>query len=226
MNVKYTIKYNGSTAYFNVNKITECPICKHAINPIFLDGHAFTNSVDTYSISLHLNCGACENSFIAQYEANIYDGAAFSRVRLKYIAPIEFVPEHFEDIITNTSESFVKIYNQSLNAETMKLDEIAGIGYRKALEFLLKDFLILKHPDKKDSIEKSQLGACINNFIDNPQLKTAASRAVWLGNDQTHYIQKFTDKDIDDLKRLIRLTVHWISMILETEEAATIEPIK
>ncbi|MDM0796823.1 hypothetical protein QTI10_04645 [Clostridium perfringens] len=68
------------------------------------------------------------------------------------------------------------------------------------------------------------LGQCVNKFIDNIQLNTAASRAVWLGNDQTHYVQKFTDKDINDLKRLIRLTVHWISMILETIDAENIQP--
>lgn len=60
-------------------------------------------------------------------------------------------------------------------------------------------------------------------MIDNPQLKTAASRATWLGNDQTHYEQKYQDKDISDLKRLIDLSVHWISMIYLTDEAEAIE---
>ncbi len=37
-------------------------------------------------------------------------------------------------------------------------------------------------------------------------------RAVWLGNDQTHYLRKWEDKDLADLKRLIQLTLHWIEM--------------
>ena len=36
---------------------------------------------------------------------------------------------------------FLTIYNQSLSAEDNNLDQIAGIGYRKALEFLIKDYL-------------------------------------------------------------------------------------
>jgi hypothetical protein len=175
-------------------------------------------------------CKACNNPFIAKYDKVLLTSGtgnkSFGGGILSILAPQTFVAKDFDELIEGASPNFVKIYNQALNAEAYGLDEIAGIGYRKALEFLIKDFLIMQNADKRDSIVKSQLGACVNNFIDNSQLKTAASRAVWLGNDQTHYIQKFTDKDIDDLKKLIRLTVHWISMILETEEAATIEPIK
>lgn len=49
-------------------------------------------------------------------------------------------------------------------------------------------------------------------MIDNLQLKIVASRATWLGNDQTHYEQKYTDNDINDLKRLIKLSVNWIEI--------------
>ena len=37
------------------------------------------------------------------------------------------------------------------------------------------------------------------------------SRAnTWLGNDETHYIRRWQDKQINDLKRLIQLTINWI----------------
>lgn len=81
----------------------------------------------------------------------------------------------------------------------------------------------MQYPDEKDVIEKAPLGNCIKDYIDSPQLKIVALRATWLGNDQTHYIQKFNDKDINDLKLLIRLTVHWISIVIETVEAEKIE---
>ena len=73
---------------------------------------------------------------------------------------------------------------------------------------------------KKPVIVATQM---LHTMINNPQLKIASSRATWLGNDQTHYEQKYTDKDIDDLKRLIELSVHWISMICLTDEAELIE---
>ena len=76
------------------------------------------------------------------------------------------------------------------NAEQLKLDQICGIGYRKALEFLLKDFLIKEHPDKKEEIQKKLLGRCIKEYIENPNLMDVAKRAAWLGNDQAHYFKK------------------------------------
>ena len=39
-----------------------------------------------------------------------------------------------------------------------------------------------------------------------------AKRATWLGNDETHYFRKWEDKDLSDLKKLIEMTVHFISM--------------
>ena len=50
-----------------------------------------------------------------------------------------------------------------------------------------------------------------------------ASRSAWLGNDQTHYVQRFEDKDINDMKNFIKASVYWISMELITEEALSIK---
>ena len=228
-----TITANNFTTNSNcsvvIDEITECPMCKHAIKPVQLGARIYDFSNFQKKLSINYLCKSCNDSFVVQYEnlkLQTQNGTLYESSTLDYIAPIHFIPEEFDELIKNSFENFIKIYNQAFNAENLKLDEIAGIGYRKALEFLIKDFLIMKTPDKRGSIEKTALGACINNFIDNPQLKTASLRAAWLGNDQTHYIQKFTDKDINDLKRLIRLTVHWISMILETDEAENIEPVK
>jgi hypothetical protein len=228
---KITVQHNGNNYFYTFEEVDECPICKRAIKPVQLFFHLNTDNpsgTEHYKTSFMYLCRACNNTFIVKYEnvtLTIFSGKGFWGGNISALAPNKFVAENFNKLIHDTSPDFIKIYNEALSAETSGLEEISGIGYRKALEFLIKDFLILKNPDKKESIEKSQLGQCVTNFIDNPQLKTAASRAVWLGNDQTHYVQKFTDKDINDLKRLIRLTVHWISMILETEEAATITPI-
>ena len=107
--------------------------------------------------------------------------------------------------------------SQSEAAEAYQLGQIAGAGYRKALEFLIKDYAIKKNPEKEDEIKKSFLGNCINNFVPDENVKECARRAVWLGNDETHYIRKWEEKDINDLKILIRLTQAWILNSLLTE---------
>ncbi|GGB26904.1 hypothetical protein GCM10011409_00260 [Lentibacillus populi] len=88
---------------------------------------------------------------------------------------------------------------------------ISGIGYRKAIEFLVKDYLIFLNPENKEKILKQQLSPCIN-MLDNHNIKEIARRAAWLGNDETHYMRKWEDKDINDLKKLIEVTVYFIAM--------------
>lgn len=41
------------------------------------------------------------------------------------------------------SPQFVEIYNQAKAAESFQLDQITGLGLRKALEFLIKDLEVL-----------------------------------------------------------------------------------
>lgn len=130
---------------------------------------------------------------------------------------IMFPPE-----IVNISAMFVTIFNQSIKAEHNDLDQIAGPGFRKAIEFLIKDFIISKFkPDETeriDKIKKMFLAQCIEEFIDNSQIKQCSKRAVWLGNDETHYIRKWDSKDIQDLKTLISMTVNWIELDVKTNE--------
>ena len=40
-----------------------------------------------------------------------------------------------------------------------------------------------------------------------------------MGNDETHYVRKWEDKDLEDLKKFIQLTEHWIESEHLTREA-------
>lgn len=125
--------------------------------------------------------------------------------------------EQFSDVIHTISPMFVKIYNEAYAAEQMSLMEICGVGYRKALEFLIKDYVSEeKDSDLVESIKKSRLMQCIDNFVTDRNVKEVSKRAVWLGNDETHYIRKWEEKDVHDLKGLIRLTIRWIEQEKET----------
>lgn len=99
---------------------------------------------------------------------------------------------------------FIKTYLQSLVAENNGLDELAGMGYRKAIEYLVKDWAIQTKPEDKEKIEKSWLGAVINDYYIS-DLKDILERATWLGNDQAHYNRLFEEFDLEVLKELIEL---------------------
>lgn len=132
------------------------------------------------------------------------------KIKIDRILPVELKePELYQEII-DISPAFQTIYSQASIAEGLGLAEIAGVGFRKALEFLIKDFAISESPDKETKIKATPLGSCIDEFVDDANLKACAKRAVWLGNDETHYVRRWDGKDLSDLKTLVQLTIGWV----------------
>jgi hypothetical protein len=171
----------------------------------------------------------CSRLFIAlYYRRQIGDNTFY----FHSCVPVEMKDIKQSETISKISPDFCAIYGEAHKAEQHGLSLVAGPGYRKALEFLVKDYIIgqLKEPDPakvaatKTLVVKSQLAACINNHIRSDQIKEIAKRATWLGNDETHYVRKWEDKDLKDLKKLISLTLHWIEMETITAEVITNMP--
>lgn len=130
--------------------------------------------------------------------------------RLTSCAPNSFVPTSFSDEILKISSRFGRIYGQAEEADSYGLQEVSGPGFRKALEFLIKDYAIALNPSKDESIRKGHLGAVISTYLGKTKVEVVAKRAAWIGNDETHYERKWENKDLSDLKSLIDLTVHHI----------------
>jgi phenylalanyl-tRNA synthetase beta subunit len=125
--------------------------------------------------------------------------------------------EPVEQEIVELSPSFVEIYQQAQTAEQVNLDQIAGLAYRKALEFLVKDYLISKSPDDAAAIKGALLGKCIDRF-DDERIRTAVERAIWLGNDEAHYVRRWQGMDVTDLKRLIKLVLAHLHLESQHEQ--------
>jgi hypothetical protein len=122
---------------------------------------------------------------------------------------IDIIPEEIKKL----SPQFVVIYQEALEARALDLNQIAGPGFRKAFEFLVKDYAKSKVGlEKHAEIESSFSGAVIKNFISDSRIEKVAKRALWLGNDETHYLRKWENHDIDDLINLIKLTLSWIEI--------------
>ncbi|MCT7941552.1 hypothetical protein [Shewanella holmiensis] len=69
-----------------------------------------------------------------------------------------------------------------------------------------------------EKIKRLMLMPCISQYISDTNIKECAIRAVWLGNDETHYERRWEKKDINDLKLLINLVVNWVVSSLMTQE--------
>ncbi len=221
--VSFTRNHINSYDYqFVYEDESECPICKAKISPIYI-----ASSLDTETTSSVFNyCRSCNNTFMTKYQVEQLTDfkTYFKMINVVYSEPNRFNKKIFDDKIINLSPQFDKIYNQALAAESSGLDEIAGLGFRKAMEFLIKDFAIHEHPDDEDKIKSMPLGQCINSYIDNDHIKTLATRSAWIGNDEAHYIRKQEDRDVQDMKSFIQAIVYFIGMILITEDASTMEP--
>jgi hypothetical protein len=157
---------------------------------------------------------ACQHLFLARY----YDKYGYGSYDL-----IECVPETrqttvFSKRIQKVSPVFCEIYDQASKAEQMQLLQVCGPGYRKSLEFLIKDYVSELNPSEADKVKEMRLAQCIEKYVADVNIKETAKRAVWLGNDETHYLRKWEDKDLQDLKKLIGLTTHWIEAQKLTEE--------
>lgn len=198
-----------TTYTISTEESLECPFCFSHIEIQTLRGVFWSKN---NKLQIFLKCKKCNNCFIGDTRliANIFHIISLSKGNKK--------TREFQKEINELSPNFAKIYGESEVAEQENLTEICGVGYRKSLEFLIKDYLINKFSEKTEEIKEKALGACINEMIENSRIKEISSRANWLGNDETHYFRKWEGKDLEDLKKLIEITVHFISMEIQADK--------
>ncbi len=198
-----------------------CPACRRHIDAAFWGASLFSDNFRPLYAVFRCPVEQCRALFVSTYPISQAPASGATGGLLNN-PPLFWTEEvGFAETVRKISPAFVVIYNQANQAEQNGLDQVAGPGYRKALEHLVKDFLIDVHAneeDKKKHILGSFLGDCIKNYVDDPRLKAVATRAAWLGNDESHYLRKWTDKDLQDLKNLISMTVNWIDLVLTSKE--------
>ncbi|MXO77847.1 DUF4145 domain-containing protein [Paenibacillus sp. OT2-17] len=197
----------------------ECPVCHYSVSPIILAVYEMDRSYVThYRIFCSCPRNECLESYIVSFiEESGYMGNV-PDVSFTGFAPFTPQDEDFTDAVKSISTNFVRIYNQAKYAEDKNLDEICGLGYRKAFEFLIKDFLVHKYPDDTEEIKNNvKLKSLLDKYVEDSNVKFLAERTAWLGNDHAHYTKKWINKDVSDLKRLIKTSLYWISSEIELE---------
>lgn len=199
----------GNTQYSNVQPPNICPHCHVTNNP----SHKFQSPTqDTDGSDCNFQVWQCANHECRKLFGVLYK-VVDSRVRItSVLSGLPKGPDWPKPIIelkngntvgteNPTQSKFIKTYLQSLEAESYGLDEIAGMGYRKAIEYLVKDWAIQNNSGEKEKILGKWLGSTISDYYQG-DLKEILERATWLGNDQAHYNKLFEEYDIDILKEL------------------------
>jgi hypothetical protein len=200
----------------------ECPFCHQKIHPSYLVGFMLYDSVNRFDAIFQCPDLTCEEFIQVMYIDVKYneklDKPSGKPYVLSYMSGGIFEPEKFDRQIRKISPKFIKIYNQALEADAGGLKEISGLGFRKALEFLLKDYTTLIHPQDKEKISKMPISQVINIYVKEEDIKQIAHRAIWLGNDWAHYTKAFENNTVEDLRKLIKLTTSWIEFKHNTEK--------
>lgn len=188
-----------------------CPVCLHDIElkPLYLE-HGKNGNIWIFKCPLR-QCQAVFSMIVKQdengapkiIESPNRPGSNLNNEELRKISP-----------------KFVKTYQQASAAEAHGYDEIFGEAYRKATEWLVKDFLIKYGNTGKtqDQILKMHLGDAVDKLPDS-RLVNLAKASAWLGNDQTHPLKKHPNYGVQDLKNFIEALAAFAIYSMRAKEA-------
>lgn len=204
---------------------TICPHCKRSGRQRFIHAFQTGGEFDNYHAILLSFCYACGSTAVHFLDGNRDQSGLWTYISEKSV-PTTGSNITVSNYISDTFPDFTKIYEQSVTAEEAELDLIAGIGYRKAVEFLVSDYLI-KFPNKSNGASedwvknpKTSLNQKIQKISD-PHIQSVSKAIAWIGNDETHYTRRHEDKDINSMKSFIKALLALIELdktVVEAEQ--------
>ncbi|MGJ0867569.1 hypothetical protein ACR76M_01150 [Enterococcus innesii] len=178
-----------------------------------------TGSVDYFDennqlseISLITMCHACNERSINVLSVSI--DAYLNHFASKIIETIPrktFTLKVIPESIKKLSSEFENIYAEADTAYKTGLNHLAGMGFRKSVEFLLTDYLLETYKDDEDKIKsiKNPKTSMITKIkmLNKERLETLATASAWIGNDETHYSRRHLDFSVEDLIAFINAFV-------------------
>jgi hypothetical protein len=186
-----------------------CPLCHHHVDPRRLSAHCTSPDGEAVDFAFQCPRTECRRVFVGRYRTGP-DGP----FELLSVAPLTVRREAFSDEIRTFSPAFVEVYDQAQEAEARGLHQVAGIGLRKALELLVKEYAREEAPEAEDEIRRMPLGECLRRCVSDASVLACANRASWLGDDEALFLRRWDEHDLDELRVLIRLTINWLENVL------------
>ncbi|HGK2815706.1 hypothetical protein QM855_01445 [Streptococcus infantis] len=220
MKLNVEIYFRDMRTTVTIDTPSKCPHCGRTMSPLHVGQSTSSERTSVseegrFSVIFRCSFEDCLKYFVIEYINDNYESA--STVNYTYRPPIKVkLPENIEKV----SPVFVEIYSQATVAESEALNQIAGVGYRKAAEFLIKDYVISKNPSDEEHIKSIMLGKVIADYLnDFPKIQVLAKSVAWIGNDETHYVRRHDGKDIQDLKKFILSAAQFIAADYDADEA-------
>jgi hypothetical protein len=198
-----------------------CPRCRsNAVPTPFGMGVVWKGDVDD-GIDVPVCCSSCGGAYIVLFQAYFHDETDQWTLSFMKTIPDALPKTQVSPVMKRISRNFARVFDEAAAAQTAGLEELAGAGYRRALEFLVKDYLCFKQPEKRNTYISTALRNCIKDHFPLPEIRDLADRAALMGNDYAHY-KALGHRDIIEMVSLINLIHKWIDLQEQIAEANTL----
>lgn len=195
-----------------------CPICHKSGRPEYANGclvRSFNKDEKPLLFTIWY-CTNCKKYYVSLHHMKSSLKEVEKDAQFPYPREIEenSIPQDVKDKYPD----FTKIFSEASECERLGLLSIAGTGYRKALEFLVKDYLQQEQGLAKEDVGECRLEKCCQKIEFEP-IQKLSNAATWLGNDETHYIVKHPEYDIVQMKGFLNALISSIHNKYELEKA-------
>lgn len=180
-----------------------CPWCGIGNNPTNNEAGKLEIQ-EGYIFSMHHRCPACKKYHMTNQE---YLRQA-DKTTMVLVYPNKVVTD-IDRLFIEYAPRFVEFYSEAIEAEKSGLENIAGTGYRSAVECLIKDYALAFELDTKEYLSDPKL--TFNNAIDryvkdDDLLKGALHFIRTVGNGYTHW-NKSTSISLPELKNYVDIII-------------------
>lgn len=189
----------SSSFPFKYQKPAICPHCGFGTDAT-LKEKTFYSFNNGYLLIATCECTACHKNFFFACES-----ISGSYAKMVSMYPSFQVTPYANEKLAAISQRFIDMYNQALFAEFNQNYELAAIGFRSALEILVKDYAIQELGEPAETVAKQSLCNAIEKYLNLPDLVNTADVVRILGNDYTHYQRKYPEHDFALLKKYMEI---------------------
>lgn len=207
------------TAYFiqsdftniKIKKLVECPFCGYGTDSPPVEKGLYQHDKNKNLMILSHKCNHCNKIFNSFYSIDTNSKTA----RYESAVPTVTSKPYENERINSISPRFIDMYNQALRADFNGDIELAAFGMRAALEILIKDYAIVVLGKPEEEVTKASLFNCIGDYLNSPDLLSAADVVRILGNDYAHSEKKHPEYNYEVLKDYMDIFISLIDVNLK-----------
>ena len=205
-----------------------CPYCDYAVDKKDESGYCTFFDPENGVVLLRFTCPRrdCDKKFAVLYRVGqcSYDSrkmVSWWKGEIVCFVPALMSPrKRIPPVILEHIPAFKEALRQAEAVEALDYSHAVGPTYRRALEILLYEYILLASPERKEELESAKtLGECINRLIESEVIQNLSTVCAWAGNGLTHVRPDESGLGLSDLKDLLEAIMFFIAQHLTARDA-------